>query len=179
MRNGYCQGHRNYTILSYGRDMTAAAALKLAVEDPSQPEIVALLRDGEAHSAKLYPAESNHHMPLDALRAANVRFLVVRGASGRAIGTGALAFHGDWAELKRMWVVPDARGLGVSKLVLAALEAHARSGSVRTLRLETGVANHAALHLYARAGFARRDPFGDYRADPLSVFMEKGISDRP
>jgi len=38
--------------------------LMIAAEDPAQPEIIQLLRDGEAHSAELYPAESNHHLPL-------------------------------------------------------------------------------------------------------------------
>ncbi len=156
--------------------MSAETGLTIAIEDPSQPEIISLLHDGEAHSAQLYPAESNHHMPLSALRASNVRFLVVRDGNGRAVGTGALALHGDWAELKRMWVIPEARNLGVSKLILSALEARARSEGVRMLRLETGVENHAALGLYARAGFQRRDPFGDYRADPLSVFMQKDLS---
>jgi putative acetyltransferase len=42
--------------------MTAENELKIAMEDPSQPEIMVLLRDGEEHSAKLYPAESNHHI---------------------------------------------------------------------------------------------------------------------
>jgi len=153
------------------KETTAETELKIAIEDPAQPEIVALLCDGEAYSAKLYPAESNHHMPLNALRAPNVRFLVVRNASGRAVGTGALALNGAWAELKRMWVIPEARGLGVSKIILEALQARAHSEGVRTLRLETGVDNHAALALYTKAGFKRRDPFGDYRADPLSVFM--------
>jgi putative acetyltransferase len=156
--------------------MTAETELKIASEDPSQLEIITLLRDGEAHSAKLYPAESNHHMPLSALRASNVRFLVVRDASGRAVGTGALAINGDWAELKAMWVIPEARGFGVSKSILAALEARGRCERVRTLRLETGVNNHAALGLYTRAGFKRCDPFGDYRPDPLSVFMQKDIN---
>jgi putative acetyltransferase len=156
--------------------LAAEIELKIAVEDPSQPEIILLLRDGEAHSAKLYPAESNHHLPLSALRASNVRFLVVRDANDRAVGTGALALNGVWAELKRMWVIPEARRLGVSKIILAALEARARSEGIRTLRLETGVKNHAALGLYTRAGFKRRDPFGDYRADPLSVFMQKDLS---
>ena len=156
--------------------MTTETELTIAVEDPSQPEIIMLLRDGEDHSAQLYPAESNHHMPLSALRAANVRFLVARDASGRAVGTGALALYGAWAELKRMWVIPEARGLGVSSTILAALEALARSEGADTLRLETGVANHAALGLYTRAGFERRDPFGEYRADPLSVFMQKHLS---
>jgi putative acetyltransferase len=157
------------------RQTTAETELKIAVEDPSQPEIVALLRDGEAHSAKLYPPESNHHLPLSALRAPNVRFLVVRNVNGRAIGTGALALNGAWAELKRMWVIPEARGLGVSRIILEALQAHGHSEGVRTLRLETGVENHAALALYTKAGFGRRDPFGDYRADPLSVFMQKEL----
>jgi putative acetyltransferase len=160
-------------------EMTAQTELTIAMEDPSQADIMMLLRDGEQHSAQLYPPESNHHMPLSALRASNVRFLVVRDANGRAVGTGALALDGAWAELKRMWVIPEARGVGVSRLVLAALEARARSEGVRTLRLETGVENHAALGLYARAGFKRRDPFGDYRADPLSVFMEKDLSESP
>jgi putative acetyltransferase len=89
--------------------------------------------------------------------------------------TGALALDGAWAELKRMWVIPEARRLGISKIILAAPEAHARNEGVRTLRLETGVENHAALGLYAKAGFRHCDPFGDYRADPLSVFMQKDL----
>ena len=151
------------------------AALRINTEDPAQPEIVTLLRDDEAYSAGLYPAESNHHITLSALRASNVRFLVARDSSGRALATGAIVLHGSWAELKRMWVVPDARGRGVSKAILAVLEATARQQNVRCLRLETGVENCAALGLYARAGFRRHGPFGDYRADPLSVFMQKDL----
>ena len=150
--------------------------MQINIEDPSQPEIVTLLRDGEAHSASLYPAESNHHLPLSALLASNVRFYVARDVGGRAIGTGALVLYGDWAELKRMWVVPEARGRGVSRVMLATLEATARSERIRILRLETGVDSHVALALYQRAGFRRRDPFGDYREDPLSVFMEKDLA---
>ena len=74
-----------------------------------------------------------------------------------------------------MWVIPAARGLGASRSILAALETQARGEGVRTLRLETGVENHAALGLYARAGFRRCEPFANYRADPLSVFMQKDV----
>jgi putative acetyltransferase len=162
---------------AWQRDMTVETELKIAEEDPSQPEILVLLRDGEDYSAQLYPAESNHHMPLSGLRASNVRFIVARDGSSRAVGTGAIALNGAWAELKRMWVIPEARGLGVSRQILSALEVHARNERVSTLRLETGVENHAALHLYTQAGFSRCDPFGDYRADPLSVFMQKELSD--
>jgi putative acetyltransferase len=152
--------------------------VRVAIEDPSQPEIIQLLRDGEDYSAGLYPPESNHHLSLDELRASNVQFFVGRDNTGRALATGALVLHGSWGELKRMWVVPNSRGQGVSKAILAALESAARREGVAVLRLETGVANHAALAFYANAQFERRGPFGEYRADPLSVFMEKKLLPR-
>jgi len=152
--------------------------LHIALEDPAQPEVASLLRAGEEYSAQLYPAESIHHLALDALRESNVRFVVAR-QGGHAVGTGALVLHGSWGELKGMWVVPAARGSGVSKAMLAALEAEARSERLSILRLETGVQNHAALGLYARAGFVRRGPFGHYRDDPLSIFMQKDLSAPP
>jgi putative acetyltransferase len=150
-------------------------SLRVTMEDPGQPEIIRLLEAGEEHSAGLYPAESNHHLTLNELRGLNVRFFVARDGIGRAVATGALILHGSWGELKRMWVTPEARGQGVSKAVLMALEAEARNEHLRVLRLETGVQNHAALGLYTRAGFGQRAPFGDYRADPLSVFMQKEL----
>jgi putative acetyltransferase len=154
--------------------------LRISLEDPAQPDIIGLLQDGERHSANLYPAESIHQLPLEALRAAHIRFLVARDGVGRAIATGGIALFGSgaecWAELKRMWFVPDARGTGVSRALLQQLEARARNEGARCLRLETGIKNHAALVLYERAGFTRCGPFGDYRPDPLSVFMEKTIA---
>ena len=77
----------------------APDALIIKREDPAQPEVVELMRHGEAFSASLYPPESNHHLPLDVLRRPEVRFLVARDGQGEALATGALVLHGDWAEL--------------------------------------------------------------------------------
>lgn len=150
-------------------------ALSIRREDPAQPDVIALLEAGEAFSASLYPAESNHHLPLEALREPHIRFLVARDGAGRALATGALALHGDWAEVKRMWVVAEARGRGLSRAVLEALVEAARREGVGVLRLETGIWNHAALGLYRAMGFVEREPFADYRPDPLSVFMERAL----
>jgi putative acetyltransferase len=150
--------------------------MTIAIEDPAQPDIVALLEHGEAEAARLYPAESNHMLPLDALRAPHVLFHVARGADGAALATGAVVLNGDWAEIKRMWVEPQARGQGLSKAILGRLEQQAHAHGVRWLRLETGIDSHAALGLYARAGFVAREPFADYRPDPLSVFLEKDLA---
>jgi putative acetyltransferase len=83
--------------------------------------------------------------------------------------------HGDWAEVKRMWTDGTARGRGVARAILAALEAAARTHGVAMLRLETGVDSHAALALYRSAGFVETGPFADYAPDPLSVFMERRL----
>jgi putative acetyltransferase len=59
-------------------------------------------------------------------------------------------------------------------MILAAIE-EALRGRATVLRLETGTRQPAAIALYERAGFRRRGPFGSYRDDPLSVYMEKPI----
>jgi putative acetyltransferase len=144
-------------------------------EDPAQPDVVELLRHGEAFSASLYPPESKHHLPLDALQRAEVRFFVARDAEGKALATGAVVLHDNWAEIKRLWVDEAARGRGIARQILNVLMAEAGDAGVEKLRLETGVANQAALALYEQAGFRRREPFADYRPDPLSVFMERRL----
>ncbi len=74
-----------------------------------------------------------------------------------------------------MFVAPEARGKGIAEALMVHLETIARDEGVKKLRLETGNLLHAAHRLYERRGFTRRGPFGDYRDDPLSVFMEKPL----
>ena len=73
-----------------------------------------------------------------------------------------------------MFVLPEARGRGIGRAILETIEA-ALPGEVAALRLETGIKQEAAIRLYEAAGFRRRGPFGRYRDDPLSVFMEKPL----
>jgi putative acetyltransferase len=154
----------------------ARDALVIRLEDPAQPDVLELLRRGEAFSASIYPPESSHHLPLEALRRPEVRFLVTRDAEGKALATGALVLHDDWAEIKRMWVEETARGRGIARRVLNALIAEASNAGVAMPRLETGGASHAALALYEKTDFKRCGPFADYRPDPLSVFMERPVT---
>jgi putative acetyltransferase len=153
----------------------APDALIIKQEDPAQPDVVELMRHGEAFSASLYPPESSHHLPLDVLRRPEVRFLVARDRQGKALATGALVLHDGWAEIKRMWVEEAAREQGIAREILNALMAEAGHAGVEILRLETGVASHVALALYEKTGFKHRGPFANYRSDPLSVFMERPV----
>ena len=78
------------------------------------------------------------------------------------IGCGALKFHADApAELKRMWVAPQMRGVGLGQRLLNELERHARQVGVATLRLETNRALTAAIDLYRRSGYQEVEAFND------------------
>jgi putative acetyltransferase len=147
----------------------------IAIERPDQPDVRRLLEAGDALSASLYPAESNHMLDASALLDPAVTFLVAR-QDGVAIGCGALVRKTGYAEIKRMFVDEAARGRKIGRRILDAVEAIARAEGIAALKLETGIYQPAAIGLYRSAGFEVVPPFGDYRPDPLSVFMSKALA---
>lgn len=74
-----------------------------------------------------------------------------------------------------MDVRPECRGQRIAKALFDALQNAALERGCRRLTLETGTRQPEALGLYERLGFQRCRPFGDYRDDPMSVFMEKRL----
>ena len=149
--------------------------LRVAIERPDQPEVLRLIEALDAFQVPLYPAESHHGIDIDALLDPSVSFVVARDENGMAVGCGAVVMNGTWGELKRMYVLPRARGAGVAQAMLAFLETAAMARGASAMRLETGNLQPDALRLYDRAGYVRRGPFGDYDDDPHSVFMEKRL----
>jgi putative acetyltransferase len=144
--------------------------------DPRAPTSIALIQELDEHLGKLYPAESNHLMDLEALAAPEVEFFTAQ-VDGAVVGCGAIKRFADYAEVKRVFVSPRARGLGLARQIIKSLESAARSAGIDTLRLETGIYQPEALALFESAGFVRRGSFGDYPADdPYSVFMERRVS---
>lgn len=162
--------------------MTQAPPGGLVIEpgDPYAPDVADMLRRSEEYARSLYPDESVHMLPVERLVAPSVRFLVARDQdAGRLLGCGAVVLCPDgWAELKRMYVDPAARRRGVGTAILDALERLARAEGVTVIRLETGTRQGEAIALYRRFGYRVRGPFGDYREDPLSVFMERRLDGR-
>ena len=144
--------------------------ITIAAEDPDHPEILALLAASDSYAASLYPAESNHGADLALLRAPGTTFFVARDQGGGAVGCAALVRASEWAEVKRVFVLPQARGRGVGRRLLETVE---RAAEGLTLRLETGILQRQAIALYKAAGFVERGPFGGYAHDPLSLFMER------
>lgn len=90
--------------------------------------------------------------------------LLVASVLDEPVGCGALKLHGDApAEIKRMWVDPTVRGLGVGRRLLQALEAEAVRLGVTTVRLETNRSLTEAIAMYRAAGYTEVPAFNDER----------------
>ena len=122
----------------------------------------------------MYPPSSNHFLDLDQLTQPDIRLFVAR-REGAPLACGALRIAADYGEVKRMYVAPAARGEGLGRAILARIESEARRAGLRLMRLETGNRQAEALALYKSAGYVDCGPFGEYRPDPLSRFMEKQL----
>jgi GNAT superfamily N-acetyltransferase len=125
-----------------------------------------------------YPEPGARHFQLSPQEVADGRgtFLVVY-RDGTPVGCGALRLlDADTAELKRMYVSPTARGRGLGRRLVAALEAEARALGIRRLVLETGVRQAAAIALYRATGFHPIPLYGEYRLSPeTSVCLGKDL----
>lgn len=151
------------------------STIEISLERPDSDDARALIEELEAYLIPLSPPESRHGYSVEKLINEDVPFFIIRD-NGTPAGCGGVKLFGDYGEIKRMYVRPQFRGLGFAKLMLDHLAEYARSHGVAILRLETGIAQQAAIALYERSGFRRIPPFGEYKADPLSRFYEKRIA---
>src|SRR3990172_9857370 len=147
----------------------------IVMEPPDTPAALMLIAELEGHLVALYPSESRHGYSVEKLLREGVAFFVMR-EDGVATGCGGVQLFGtEYGELKRMYVRPQFRGLGLGKLLLNHLADYVRQQGVAVLRLETGIYQKEAIALYEGFGFQLIPPFGAYVDDPLSLFLEKRI----
>jgi GNAT superfamily N-acetyltransferase len=141
------------------------------------PVAMALIGALNDELSKRYPEAGATHFRLDADEVTDGRgAFLIAWTSGRPVGCGAIRrLDAATAEIKRMYVEQPARGSGVGRALLTALEAEARSLAVRRIVLETGERQLEALALYSSAGFARIPRFGEYAPSELSVCMAKDL----
>jgi GNAT superfamily N-acetyltransferase len=89
---------------------------------------------------------------------------------------GVRRIDADTVEVKRMYVVPEQRGRGLSRVVLAHLESLARDIGASRVLLETGPQQPEAMRLYETSGYERVAGFGHYRCEPGSVSYGKTLT---
>jgi DNA-binding MarR family transcriptional regulator/GNAT superfamily N-acetyltransferase len=108
--------------------------------------------------------------------------LLVASLHGAPVGCGALKFHGRRpTEIKRMWVAPAARGLGIGRRMLDELERRAARSRSRVVRLETNRALAEAIGMYRAAGYVEVDAFNDepYADHWFEKRLERSLPELP
>ena len=149
--------------------------VEIRPEDPRRPDVQAMLGQSDDYFRALYPAESNHLVSADVLATHRAAFLAAR-RDGELLGSIALlVIAPGHAEMKRMFVRTEARGIGLGRRLLNALEEVACHRSITRISLETGIKQPEAIGLYRASGYQDCPPFGDYKDDPLSLFMTKSL----
>ena len=159
------QGQRDRLVKAMGEveRLLRASLVRLAVEDPAGADArwcvgqyFAELNsrfDAGFDPAGSIPADAHELVP-------PAGAFVIARLKERPIGCGALKLHpGEPAELKRMWVSPDSRGLGVGRRLLVELERLAKEGGARTAQLETNRTLKEAIQLYRESGYHEVKPF--------------------
>jgi putative acetyltransferase len=155
--------------------MADEMTVRIDLGSPIDPQVARMLAESDRYYADLYPAESNHLLELGSLIAPNASFFVARyGAT--IMGFGALLATPPYGEVKRMYVDRLARGRGIGRDLLKVIERSARDLNLISLRLETGIYQPEAISLYRKHGFREIAPFGNYKPDPLSLFLEKSLT---
>lgn len=157
--------------------MNRETAIRVERVDPEAPGARRLFRLSDEYMAALYPAEANHMASAEELRVPDAALYGCNMAGVLAACGAVRLMAGDprYGEIKRLFVDPLYRGQGLSRPLMARLEAHVLERGVELVRLEVGVSQPEALGLYRTLGYVERGPFGIYAANPWSVFFEKRL----
>ncbi len=159
------QRARLVTAMAEVEQLLIASSVQVGVREPGDPAARSCLGAYFAELARRFeqgydPAKGLPAGDGDMTRPAGL--LLVATLHGEPVGCGALMFHGDdWAHIRRMWVSPRVRGLGLGRRLLADLEGRAAAGGVHTVRLETNGSLHEAVSLYRASGYREVPRFSD------------------
>jgi len=144
-------------------------------ERPDSLDARVLIAELQAELSPHYPPTSRHGYSVQKLIDQGVAFFVTRYDNAPAGCGGIQLFGTEYGEVKRMYVRPQFRGLGLGRLMLSHLEGYAREHDIALVRLETGIHQEAAIRLYERWGYVRVPPFPPYFDDPVSRCYEKRV----
>ena len=159
------QRDRLVTAMREVERLLTASMVVIGVEDPASADARWCLAEYFAELDRRFETGFDPTIGISADPAELVppagEFIVAR-LRGRPVACGAVKFRGSApAEIKRMWVAGAARGLGLGRRMLEALESRAAMAGARAARLETNRALVEAIALYRAAGYREVAPFND------------------
>jgi putative acetyltransferase len=151
--------------------------VKVSPERADSTEALSLIEESRQYLRALYCGEGPIHSFDPHVDAAPPGVFVIARVDGKAVGCGAIRpLEGPIGEVKRVFVLPECRRMGIARRIMALLEDKGLQNGFTTLRLETGTRQPEAIALYESLGYRRIPAFGEYVSDPYSICFEKGLS---
>ena len=153
------------------------ARLEIVADDLSSEAIGALIAFHRSEMQRWSPPENVHAMPRERLAQPDISFYSAWQGDELAACGALKQLAPDHGELKSMRVAPSFLRQGIGEAILIHLIAAARMRGYTRLSLETGQSAEfrAAQALYAKHGFARCAPFGEYLDDNFSLCMSRTL----
>jgi DNA-binding MarR family transcriptional regulator/GNAT superfamily N-acetyltransferase len=160
------QRDRLVTAMAEVERLLVASMVRVDVDDPRHPDARRCVAAYFAELAERFDGgfDATRSLPADdAALTLPAGLLLVARLHAEPVGCVALRLHPEIAaaDVKRMWVAPTVRGLGLGRRLLAEIEQRAADHGVRTLRLETNGALTEAIALYRATGYREVDAFND------------------
>ncbi|MGB1262559.1 MAG: GNAT family N-acetyltransferase [Cognaticolwellia sp.] len=152
--------------------------MEIKIDDLTSGDVIALLKEHLVDMYATSPAESVHALDINALSDPTLTFYSC-WQNGVFLGCAALReLAHNHVEIKSMRTASNARNLGVASLLMQHIIAVAKQRNVQRISLETGAMEFfkPARALYKKFGFEFCAPFGDYQADPNSVYMRYNLT---
>jgi putative acetyltransferase len=157
---------------AYGQSMTQEHAV-ISPANLDDADFIALIDTHATLMLSISPPGSCHFLPIDGLKGDDVTVWQMRDGE-TLVGCGALKQIDDThGEIKSMHTLASKRGAGLGRKMLEHILKVARERGYKRLSLETGSEQdfRPAVRLYETYGFVECGPFGEYKADPYSLFM--------
>jgi putative acetyltransferase len=155
-----------------GTPLASRSDLIVRLVECDSPDFAVLSSSLDAELEARYPGLGEG----DTAPAQDLVAVVVAYRGDASVGCGALReLEPGVGEIKRMFVLPEARRLGAARRMLEALEMRARELDYSALRLGSGVRQPEAMALYESRGYRRVPLFGEYEGATLCVCYEKSL----
>ncbi|WP_410511560.1 GNAT family N-acetyltransferase [Paenibacillus sp. BR2-3] len=158
--------------------MLPVTDVNFIVVEPENPDLRGLIDRLDEDLKARYPHETIYVVDFKDPKVREMTF-VVAYQNGLSIGCGGLRpldyLGGDIPamELKRFYVDPGCRNMGIATQMLLFLEEKAAAAGYKEIRLETGIKQPEAIALYVKHGYRPIDLFGPYVGDPDSLCYGK------
>lgn len=149
--------------------------MNIVATNPASETARVLIGELDIHLAEQYPGSPINGIDVDAFTQAGGYFVLAFDGDA-ALGCGAFRpIDTVSAEVKRMFVRPEARRRGVARAILLHLEAEIHRRGFRTILIETGCDQLEAIALYETAGYSPTPAFGQYIGSPISSCFAKNL----